>query len=92
MVWKVSFLTSRPRSGFIVESVRKTERNCWMSISRDIIETAIAAGIYALRLLQIKRCGRFDQRAVLALDCCPNIILFVHPLKIKAKSSYFLSR
>ena len=31
-----------------------------------------AAGIYFLRLLQIKRCGRLGQRAVLALACCPK--------------------
>ena len=31
-----------------------------------------AAGIYELRRLQIKRCGRLGQRAVLALDCCPQ--------------------
>ena len=28
------------------------------------------AGIYALRRLQIKRCGRLGLKAVLALDCC----------------------
>ena len=26
-----------------------------------------------IRRLQIKRCGRLDPMAVLALDCCPNI-------------------
>ena len=31
------------------------------------------AGIYDLRRLQIKRCGRLGQRAVLALDCCLSI-------------------
>ena len=35
------------------------------------------AGIYDLRRLQIKRSGRLGQRAVLALDCCPSILLFV---------------
>ena len=42
---------------------REIERNCWMNISRDIIETATAAGIYALRLLQTVRCGRLGPRA-----------------------------
>ena len=31
------------------------------------------AGIYDLRRLQIKRSGRLDPGAVLALDCCPSI-------------------
>ena len=31
-----------------------------------------ALGIYVLRVLQFKRCGRHGQRAVLALDCCPD--------------------
>ena len=48
-----------------------------MNISRDIIETVTVAGIYDLRPLQIKRCGRLGPRAVLALDYCPNILLFV---------------
>ena len=74
-----------------MDSAKNTERNFWMNISRDIIETVTVAGIYDLRRLQIKRCGRLGPRAVLALDCCPNILLFVHPLKIKVKSSYFLS-
>ena len=65
-------------------------RMCNTSI--DIFGTVTIAGIYELRRLQIKRCGRLGPRAVLALDCCPNILLFVHPLKIKVKSSYFLSR
>ena len=29
-----------------------------------------AVGIYALRLLQLKRSGRLGQKAVLALACC----------------------
>ena len=38
------------------------------------------AGIYALLRLQIKRCGRLGQRAVLALDCCLSITTRnVHP-------------
>ena len=37
-------------------------------------------GIYDLRRLQIKRCGRLGQRAVLALDCCLSITTRnVHP-------------
>ena len=39
---------------------------------KDIIETVTAAGIYDLRLLQIKHCGRLGQKAVLTLDCCPD--------------------
>ena len=31
------------------------------------------AGIYAIRRLQIKRCGWLDPRAVLALDSCPVV-------------------
>ena len=33
--------------------------------------TCTADGIYILRRLQIKRCGRLDLKAVLAPDCCP---------------------
>ena len=62
----------------IVESVRNIERNFWMNMSGDIIETLIVAGIYNLRRLQIKRCGRLGLRAVLALDCCPVITRNVH--------------
>ena len=54
-------------------SARNIKRNFWKNTSRDIIDTVIIAGIYDLRRLQIKRCGRLDPRAVLALDCCPNI-------------------
>ena len=36
-------------------------------------EVGTVAGIYDLRRLQIKRCGRLGLRAVLALDCCPNM-------------------
>ena len=61
-----------------MESARNTERSFWMNISKDIIEKVTVAGIYDLRRLQIKRCGRLGQRAVLALDCCPNITLNVH--------------
>jgi hypothetical protein len=38
-------------------------------------EVGTVAGIYDLRRLQIKRCGRLGLMAVLALDCCPNISL-----------------
>ena len=62
----------------IVESVRNIERNFWMNMSGDIIETLTVAGIYDLRRLQIKRCGRLGLRAVLALDCCPVITRNVH--------------
>ena len=31
-----------------------------------------AAGKYAVRRLQIKRCGELARWALLALDCCPN--------------------
>ena len=33
-----------------------------------------AAGMGAVRLLQVKRCGRLGQRAVLALACCPDSV------------------
>ena len=56
-----------------MESVRSIKRNFWKHTSRDVIETVIVAGICDLRRLQIKRCGRLGPRAVLALDCCPNI-------------------
>ena len=59
-------------------SARNIERNFWMNISRDIIETVTVAGIYDLRRLQIKRYGRLGLRAVLALDCCPSITQNVH--------------
>ena len=61
-----------------MESVRNIERNFWMNMSGDIIETLTVAGIYNLRRLQIKRCGRLGLRAVLALDCCPVITRNVH--------------
>ena len=44
----------------------------------DILGPVTVAGIYELRRLQIKRCGRLDPWAVLALDCCPNITRNVH--------------
>ncbi len=53
---------------------RLYERDCMtnMFISEVLfVETASVAGIYDLRRLQIKRCGRLGQRAVLTLDCCP---------------------
>ena len=53
---------------------RLYERDCMtnMFISEaHFVETASVAGIYDLRRLHIKRCGRLGQRAVLALDCCP---------------------
>ena len=33
-----------------------------------------AVGMGAVRLLQVKRCGRLGQRAVLALACCPDSV------------------
>ena len=36
-----------------------------LSFSRSTV-----AGIYDLRRLQFKRCGRLGLKAVLALDCC----------------------
>ena len=36
----------------------------------DFPPKSTVAGIYALRRLQVKRCGRLGPRAVLALDCC----------------------
>ena len=66
------------KKGHIVKSVRCIERNFWMNTSRDIIETVTVAGIYDLRRLQIKRCGRLGPRAVLALDCCPVVTRNVH--------------
>jgi hypothetical protein len=47
-----------------------------MNTSKDTIEAVTVAGIYDLRRLQIKRSGRLGQRAVLALDCCPSILLY----------------
>ena len=44
----------------------------WHEFFRRYWWGGTAAGIYELRRLQIKRCGRLDQRAVLALDCCPS--------------------
>ena len=66
-------------------SAKNIERSFQMNISRDIIETVTVVGIYDLRRLQIKRCGRLGQRDVLALDCCPNITRNV-------QVTYFLSR
>jgi len=48
-------------------------KNFLMNTSKGIIETVTVAGIYDLRRLQIKHCGRLDLKAVLALDCCPPI-------------------
>ena len=59
----------------IVESARSIERNFRKNTSRDIIEKVTVAGIYDIRRLQIKRCGRLGLRAVLALDCCPSTLL-----------------
>ena len=42
----------------------------------SLLDTVTVAGIYDLRRLQIKRCGRLGPRAVLALDCCPSLLLF----------------
>ena len=44
----------------------------WHEFFRRYWWGGTAAGIYELRRLQIKRCGRLGQRAVLALDCCPQ--------------------
>ena len=44
------------------------------------LDTVTVAGIYDLRRLQIKRCGRLGPRTVLALDCCPSLLLFFHVL------------
>ena len=44
----------------------------WHEFFRRYWWGGTAAGIYELRRLQIKRCVRLDQRAVLALDCCPS--------------------
>ena len=44
--------------------------------SNCLLDTVTVAGIYDLRRLQIKRCGRLGPRAVLALDCCPSLLLF----------------
>ena len=41
-----------------------------------LLDTVTVAGIYDLRRLQIKRCGRLGPRTVLALDCCPSLLLF----------------
>ena len=41
----------------IVESVRNIERNFWMNMSGDIIETLTVAGIYDLRRLQSSAAG-----------------------------------
>ena len=39
--------------------------------SRALTQRSTVAGMYDLRRLQIKRCGRLGVKAVLALDCCP---------------------
>ena len=44
----------------------------WHEFFRRYWWGGTAAGIYELRCLQIKRCGRLGQKAVLALDCCPS--------------------
>ena len=75
-----------------MESVRNIERNYWMNTSKDTIEAVTVAGIYDLRRLQIKRSGRLDQRAVLALDCCPSILLFVQVTKFDGPVSLDLAR
>ena len=49
-------------------------------------------GIYTLHRLQIKRSGRLDQKAVLALDCCPSITQNVHMKLSYANSSPQMSR
>ena len=41
-----------------------------------LLDTVTVAGVYDLRRLQIKRCGRLGPRTVLALDCCPSLLLF----------------
>ena len=50
----------------------------WHEFFRRYWWGGTAAGIYELRRLQIKRCGRLGQRAVLALDCCLVITRNVH--------------
>ena len=50
----------------------------WHEFFRRYWWGGTAAGIYELRRLQIKRCGRLSQRAVLALDCCLVITRNVH--------------
>ena len=44
------------------------------ALYEDIADAVTAVGVYGLRLLQIKRCGRLDPKAVLALDCCPLLL------------------
>ena len=49
-----------------------------------LLTRGTVAGIYDLRRLQIKRCGRLGPRAVLALDCCPSILLFVQVTQLRS--------
>ena len=49
-------------------SSRFTFSNCHGSTVMQIRSTV--AGKYGIRRLQVKRCGRLDLGAVLALDCC----------------------
>ena len=44
------------------------------ALYKDIADAVTAVGIYDLRLLQIKRCGRLDPKAVPALDSCPLLL------------------
>ena len=60
----------------------------------DIADAVTAVGIYALRLLQIKRCGRLDPKAVLALDCCPlllnGLLVSFRTMQVSATFYWFL--
>ena len=76
---RACFQISKRKYECIVESVRNIERNYWMNTSKDTIEAVTVAGIYDLRRLQIKRCGRLGQRAVLASD----IELSLHSLRLR---------
>jgi hypothetical protein len=43
-------------------------------VHAGIIETVTVGGIYALRRLQLMHCGRLGPRAVLVIDCRPDMI------------------
>ena len=47
---------------------RFTFNNCYSGTA--IQSDGTVAGIYGIRRVQVKRSGRLDARAVLALDCC----------------------